>query len=973
MAPNSRKRGNAIANGDQPEQDARPPKRRTAAPNATTSVFRAIDALNPKPSEESVEKTRARAQEDDGSSDQSSESDDGPFEDVLQRKDSAGNDEDDEDEEWEDAIPAPPPARPPPAGVRDLQLTLSAPAEPAPLTAAGTGRKGPTKVERAIRMRAHRAHVLCLLWSNTVRNAWLNDAAVQATLRGALGEGIGAEVLRWRRASGLVGEEEDRPRRRAGKQRAGARGGEEEPDSREGREWGAEATRLEPGVPDVRGGDPILRLLKYLVAFWKKRFKVTAPPLRKQGYRSIRELETEMEAFAKNPRDAKRFGERVENVEELRLLAKACRGSRDVGAQLFTALLRAVGMEARLVASLQPLGFGWSQNEEAKKAKPATHTPNQGTVDAPILLDDSSELSDAPSLETDLDTEMPTPKYKTGKTLPPIYWTEVLSPITNTWFAVSTETTPTIVSSTDKTAEPFQAFEPRGATTEKAKLVICYVIAHSADGTAKDVTVRYLKRRQLPGKTKGFRLPPEKIPMYNQQGKMVKSVEFDWFRTRVMGIYARPTKKRTVADDIEDQGDLVPYQPQKDAEKKDSMPDTLQGYKNSTEYVLERHLRREEALLPKAKPVKTFTTGKGDKAKNEEVYLRSDVVSCKTVESWHKEGRELRVGEQALKLVPIRAVTLMRKLEVEQAARQTGEKPLQGLYSREQTDWIVPPPIKDGVIPKNSYGNIDIYVPSMVPVGAVHVPLRGTVRICKKLGIDYAEACTGFEFGHQMAVPIIIGVVVAEENEHLLIDAWEQEEERKRVREDEKRRKATLALWRKFVVGLRIAERIREEYGGEEEVNPFANKQVVAIPSSDDDNPENGAEGVSDSEQLGGGFLTSDTPYQATLHGTNSAQACYAIPEETSLSATREGQGSTPMQPKSLRATVRTSVVTDDDDEDSDLEANISDDSDDEEYADFDRRKSQSKGQAVGTNQKRRQSRKSATTSPYFRTEKRKR
>ena len=722
-------------------------------------------------------------------------------------------------------------------------------------------------------------------------------------------------------------------------------------------------------MPDVRGGDPIVRLLKTLVAFWKKRFKAIAPPLRKRGYRSIRELGAEIRAFPKNQRDAKRFGERIENLEEFRLLAKSCRGSRDVGAQLFTALLRAIGMEARLVASLQPLGFGWSQAEEANKPKPETGSSEQGTSDTPILIDDSSELSDALSMETDLDMEIPKVKNR-GKHLPPVYWTEVLSPITNTWFAVSTETTPTIISPSEKTAEYFQAFEPRGAAAEKAKQVICYVVAHSADGTAKDVTVRYLKRRQLPGKTKGFRLPTEKIPIYDQQGKTIKSVEFDWFKTRVMGIYARPTNKRTVADDIEDQGDLVPYKPQKDS-KTDAMPDTLQGYKTSPDFVLERHLRREEALLPTAESIKTFTAGKGDKAKNEPVYRRSDVVVCKTVEIWHKEGREIRIGEQPLKLVPIRAVTLMRKLEVEQASRQTGEKPLQGLYSREQTDWIVPPPIKDGVIPKNSYGNIDIYVPSMVPAGAVHVPLRGTVRICKKLGIDYAEACTGFEFGHQMAVPIIIGVVVAEENEHLLIDAWEQEEERKRVREDEKRRKATLALWRKFIVGLRIAERIREEYGGEEDVNPFANKQVVVIPSSDDNDDDDdeddpkGADDVSDS-QLGGGFLTSDAPDQTVDGHSHSIQERYEIPDETNVSTTSgDVRGSAKMQPKSLRASIHPNTATDD--EDSNLADASSDDSGDEEYADFSRRKSLSKGKAVDSDQRQRRPRQSATSSPYFR------
>lgn len=52
----------------------------------------------------------------------------------------------------------------------------------------------------------------------------------------------------------------------------------------------------------------------------------------------------------------------------------------------------------------------------------------------------------------------------------------------------------------------------------------------------------------------------------------------------------------------------------------------------------------------------------------------------------------------------------------------------------------------DGKIPRNSFGNIDIYVPSMIPPGAIHLPLKGTGKLARRLGIDYAEAVTGFEF-----------------------------------------------------------------------------------------------------------------------------------------------------------------------------------------------------------------------------------
>ena len=49
--------------------------------------------------------------------------------------------------------------------------------------------------------------------------------------------------------------------------------------------------------------------------------------------------------------------------------------------------------------------------------------------------------------------------------------------------------------------------------------------------------------------------------------------------------------------------------------------------------------------------------------------------------------------------------------------------------------------------------------------------VHGTARICKRLAV------TGFEFGSKMAVPEIEGIVIAEENEDLLRDAWRADQD----------------------------------------------------------------------------------------------------------------------------------------------------------------------------------------------------
>ena len=847
------------------------------------------------------------------------------FEDVLPaKKQKLNHDELEEDEvDWENALGSgvSAPITPGPELTGNFELTLNG-GDDSTYALDNDKKKGPSKIEKKIRVVTHCAHVQFLMFHNAIRNSWISDKEVQKTLVEGLPQKVKEEVEKWRVACGDKLVTKESPRKKKGKGRQ--TNGRTVKEVRGQRDWGPPAERLEAGVPDLSHGDPTVKLLGRLAACWRKNFTIIAPGLRKQGYKSVRILEEEISSFHKEKHNHEDHGERIATIKEFRAAARLREGSRDVAAQLFTSLLRGLGIDARLVASLQPVGFGWSKAEDAppKKMKveefaddpnsnePARKDSNEdasphiktasrkasveggtshpspradrGGKDMPIDLSDTSDLSDVASEDIPSDTESiidVTPVYrkKSNKRYDrdlafPIYWTEAISPISHQVIPVDSMVLQTAVATTP---EQLMAFEPRGAKAEKARQVIAYIIAHSSDGTAKDVTVRYLRKHVWPGKTKGYRMPVEKVPIYNMRGKIKRYEEYDWFKT-VMSGYNRPSHLRTLTDDIEDEKDLQPVKTEKKPMKEGE--ETLQGYKQSAEFVLERHLRREEALLGSAEPVKTFKSGKGDKEKEEPVFLRKDVVVCKTEESWHKEGRQVKADAIALKYVPVRAVTLTRKREMEDMTRRNdGVKPTQGLFSKVQTEWIIPPPIKDGVIPKNKYGNMDCFVPSMVPKGVVHVPLRSTVRVCKKLGIDYAEAVTGFEFGNKMAVPICQGVIVAVENEDALIDAWKQEEELRQMKEDEKRAKLILGTWRKFLMGLRIVEKVRGEYGedlgGDEKdsVNPFTNQrksrqsdvsQAQRVTDAPEEASDNEGGFVRDDEDevvaFGGGFEVVD-------------------------------------------------------------------------------------------------------------------
>ncbi|KAL1901173.1 hypothetical protein Cpir12675_000663 [Ceratocystis pirilliformis] len=840
------------------------------------TLYDGLDAVsipNISPPLQTLFNKSGKDQDDESDMSSSGSEEEGDFEDVplakrrkveLSANSESGDDNDDgasssgEDDMVFEDVPVPMPdfdCAPAPTG--DLELTLR---KDTRISMTNSQKKGPTKRARQARILTHCMHVQFLLWHNTVRNAWICDLEVQAIMISHIPPRLWDDIDRWRLASGLDTKEPERLSRKNTKAK--------------GKPTTAAAAALEETVAADPSRDPLYRLMDTLVGWWKQRFQVTQPGLRKRGYMELERLDSLDKDWAKDPYNSKKFGERIENIEEFRICAQTLKGSRDVGAQLFTALIRGLGMEARLVANLQPLGFGWNRLEEAEpEAEPKT--PNELNLEEMALRprpgakkpklrskpkgtnnttkktttstagkrnpsrrakslrtiansEDDSEDQDGHE-ENDLTMEFddsdedsvanvdlsvsqtPHSSQKHDVDLEfPIYWTEVLSPITNRYIPVDA----TVKKAIGSTRELIELLEPRGGKADKARQIMAYVIGHSADGTAKDVTVRYLRKQMFPGRTKGYRLGIEKIAVRNRHGKVKRYDYFDWFG-KVIACFARRDGSKkypiTNAELQEDSTDLQPAKPEKKEVKEGE--ETLQYFKTSLEFVLVRHLKREEALLPDAEIVRYFKTKVKGKVNEEPIYRRSDVVNVKSAETWHKQGRAPKSGEIPLKRVPYRAATNNRRRELAEAEAATGQKALQGLYSMEQTDWIIPDPIQNGVIPKNNYGNIDLFAAHMCPQGAVHVPYRGAMRACKKLGYDYAEAVVDFEFGHRMAVPVIQGVVCAEEYYDAVMEQVRIDEAERQRKEDEKRRKNSLAMWRKLLKGLRIIERVRADYG----------------------------------------------------------------------------------------------------------------------------------------------------------------
>jgi len=236
----------------------------------------------------------------------------------VEQPNEQNNHENDNEMDWEDAIAHSDPSTPQePSG--DLELTLDAlPSDiQGSLTNPHGTKKGPSKIERQIRLNTHCMHVQYLLFHNLIRNGWICDKHVQKVLVQCLPQHCKKEMERWRAACGDIGGKATTTQISKGenKQNKGKQSRARSKKSKNQRDWGHKANYLEEGAPNISRGDPMLRLLKILSAYWRKKFKITAPGLRKQGYKDLRRLEEEGNAFRYNVYDMEEHGECIKNVK----------------------------------------------------------------------------------------------------------------------------------------------------------------------------------------------------------------------------------------------------------------------------------------------------------------------------------------------------------------------------------------------------------------------------------------------------------------------------------------------------------------------------------------------------------------------------------------------------------------------------------------------------------------------------------
>ena len=474
------------------------------------------------------------------------------------------------------------------------------------------------------------------------------------------------------------------------------------------------------------------------------------------------------------------------DFDSFRLAALTHSGSRDLAAQLFCALLRSVAVDTRLVCSLQILPFSAVAKGQTPE-KPRSYYTYASTQDF-------GSSSSVPTHNKIIESPYP------------VYWVEVFSPSASAWIALD----PIVRNTFNK---PRSGFEPPASDTLNS---MCYVIAFEDDGAAKDVTLRY---------TSQFNAKTRKSRVESTQGGE------DWW-SRVMSHFEKPLPE--VRDELEDAEFL-----KKAAQE--GMPRNVADFKGHPVYVLERHLRRNEVIHPR-REVGKATVGSGDKKKLENVFRRRDVHLCRTADAWYRRGKDVREGMDPLKYAAPRT-----RLEREEAGDEDDEANAEGmaLYAEYQTEVYVPPPVINGHIPKNKFGNLDVYVESMIPPGAIHVRHPLAAKAALVLGISFADAVTGFEFKGRQGTAVIDGAIVSEGQRVAIVAVVVGLQSQILEEIESERSRIALSVWRRWLHALRIRDKIEQEYGGKED------RHEIDVNNEEDDQDST----YQDDENGGGGFM----------------------------------------------------------------------------------------------------------------------
>ncbi|KAL8635044.1 MAG: hypothetical protein Q9228_007426, partial [Teloschistes exilis] len=450
----------------------------------------------------------------------------------------------------------------------ELQLVLNDGGKEGSKQAAASRRKPLTAIERSFRLQVHKVHLLCLLSHVHMRNHWCNDQNVHILLYRRLPKQI-VSLLN--------------------------------PDEK---------------YPEFRQDESFKEGLKKVSEYFRGAFTITARGMSRPYW-----VEDSEDTPQQPPSDLDLPMQKSDFLD----CAKTLKGSRDIGTQLICALLRSANVETRLVCSLQVLPLTGSTKGAAPQKPPSkpipvidynapssdndsdNHLKSSSPVPTPIKrpIGSTGGLTrfsnpNAPIAPTSARPPRPKPRPKKFReSRQPIFWVEVLNPISKKYTPIDVLVTRTI-------GKP-SALAP---SLSDPKNSFAYVLAFNDDLTAKDVTRRYTSQYAA----KILRQRVDSIIT----GKAWLASVLKLFRYP-----GRASFKHELAEDDE----LAKR------EASEPMPRAIQDFKNHPTFALERHLKRNEIIHPRKEVGRVNTAGaaggkvySSNSAKSESVFRRKDVL-----------------------------------------------------------------------------------------------------------------------------------------------------------------------------------------------------------------------------------------------------------------------------------------------------------------------------------------------------------
>ncbi|ANZ74355.1 BA75_01533T0 [Komagataella pastoris] len=457
--------------------------------------------------------------------------------------------------------------------------------------------------------------------------------------------------------------------------------------------------------------------------------------------------------------------------EKFKYLIRSRMGSSEICLEGFIMLLRSLGLYTRLVFSLQPPDFTNVAALEAPVIEEKEYSPPSVSRTKKITKDDylssvrSGKLRSQSKSSSAIKQEAP--EY-------PVMWAEVWDKYSQKWISID----PVIQKTIDIVGRKSK-FEP---PLNNKKNNCFYVIGYDQRNAVRDITRRYASNLNSKVRRK----------------RVTRDQRYALWWERVLRELNTPrTRYASKIDALE----RVEFE---ERDLREGMPDSFEDFRNHPVYCLESQLKQNEILYPKKS---CGTVRKKSSNEATPVYKRLNVHTVRSPKAWYLKGRMIKLGERCL-------ATKDAPKTADDDEDETR------LYADFQTELYIPPPIENGIVPKNAYGNIDVYVKSMLPKNGAHITGKQAIKAAKLLGVDFAPAVVGFDFGGSnkgVANARIDGIVIAKEFEEAMNLTCQCLQEIHEEEEIIRKNMRLLKCWKIFLTKLRIKDRLNKTHGELEE------------------------------------------------------------------------------------------------------------------------------------------------------------